>query len=53
LIITAAAVGVTALASAVALYSPNVDLEKAARDAGLGQIATIQATLPGLPGQPA
>lgn len=57
LIITAAAAGVTALASAVALYSPNVDLEKAARDAGLGQIAdqiaAIQANLPGLPGQPA
>jgi len=57
LIITAAAAGVTALASAVALYSPNVDVEKAARDAGLGQIAdqiaAIQATLPGLPGQPA
>ncbi len=57
LIITAAAAGVTALASAVALYSPNVDLEKAARDAGLNQIAdqiaAIQANLPGLPGQPA
>ena len=57
LIITAAAAGVTALASAVALYSPNVDLEKAARDAGLDQIAdqiaAIQASLPGLPGQPA
>lgn len=56
LIITAAAVGVTALASAVALYSPNVDLEKAARDAGLNQIAdqiaAIQATLPGLPASP-
>ncbi|MER0076550.1 hypothetical protein [Corynebacterium marquesiae] len=35
LIITAAAAGVTALASAVALYSPNVNLEKATRDAGL------------------
>lgn len=48
---------ITALADAVALYSPNVDLEKAARDAGLGQIAdqiaAIQANLPGLPGQPA
>lgn len=57
LITTAAAAGVTALAGAVALYFPNVDLEKAARDAGLGQIAdqiaAIQATLPGLPGQPA
>ena len=57
LIITAAAAGVAALASAVALYSPNVDVEKAARDAGLGQIAdqiaAIQASLPGLPGQPA
>ena len=57
LIITAAAPGVIALASAVALYSPNVDLEKAARDAGLDQIAdqiaAIQASLPGLPGQPA
>mgnify|MGYP007088708820 CR=1 FL=1 len=48
------------LRSAIAvvdLYSPNVDLEKAARDAGLGQIAdqiaAIQANLPGLPGQPA
>ena len=43
--------------TAVALYSPNVDLEKAARDAGLDQIAdqiaAIQANLPGLPGQPA
>ena len=57
LITTAAAAGVTALAGAVALYFPNVDLEKAARDAGLGQIAdqiaAIQATLLGLPGQPA
>ena len=57
LITTAAAAGVTALAGAVALYFPNVDLEKAARDAGLGQIAdqiaAIQANLPGLPGQPA
>ena len=57
LITTAAAAGVTALAGAVALYFPNVDLEKAARDAGLGQIAdqiaAIQAPLPGLPGHPA